>query len=152
MSTTTINPLKDGYDFFISDKWGKEYHFKIISFDVPSGKSSIAVEVTEETKDYYPRRVEILSDFDVDIETAELKLKAKIKNEINRKSLIKNDGGSLEIKENSLEGIVLTDWDMDISKPIFSVDGRKVSVQQFYELLAPYCSFKFRLDIIDPSD
>lgn len=152
MSTITINPLKDGYDFFINDKWGKEYHFKIITFDVPSGKLSVAVENEEETNDYLPRKMEVLSDFDVDIESAELNLKAKIKKEVNRKSLIENDGGSLEIKENSLEGIVLTDWDMDFSKPIFSVDGRKVSVQQFCKLLAPYCSFKFRLDIIDPAD
>ncbi len=86
MSTITINPLKDGYDFFINDKWGKEYHFKIITFDVPSGKLSVAVENEEETNDYLPRKMEVLSDFDVDIESAELNLKAKIKKEVNRKS------------------------------------------------------------------
>jgi hypothetical protein len=37
MTTIITDPLKDGYDFFITDKWGKEYHFKIISFDVPGG-------------------------------------------------------------------------------------------------------------------
>ena len=48
MTTIITDPLKDGYDFFISDKWGKEYHFKIITFDVPSGKLSVAVENADE--------------------------------------------------------------------------------------------------------
>jgi len=87
MTIITTSPLDDGYDFYISDRWGKEYHFKVISFDVPSGMSSVAVEVAEETEIYYPRRIEILSDFDADIEYAELQLKGKIKEEINQKSL-----------------------------------------------------------------
>jgi hypothetical protein len=93
MTTITTSPLEDGYDFYISDRWGKEYHFRIISFDVPSGMSSVAVEVAEETEVYYPRRIEILSDYDADIEFAELQLKGKIKEAINQKSLKKRDDG-----------------------------------------------------------
>lgn len=152
MTSIITDPLKDGYDFFITNKWGKEYHFKIITFDVPSGKLSVAVEFAEETEIYYPRRVEILSDYNVDIESAELKLKAKIKNEINQRSLGMNDNGSLEIKDNSLQGVVLADWDMDNSEPLFSVDGKKISAQEFNKLLSPFCSFKFRFEIIDPSE
>jgi hypothetical protein len=152
MTTITTNPLKDGYDFFITDKWGKEYHFKIISFDVPSGKLSVAVENTEETNDYHPRKMEILSDYDVDIESAELMLKAKVKKEINHKSLIENGSAPLKMKDDSLQGVVLADWDMDISEPLFSVDGKKISVQDFCKLLSPFCSFKFRFEIIDPSE
>lgn len=127
MSTITTNPLKDGYDFYINDSWGKEYHFKIITFDVPSGKLSVAVENTVETNDYHPKKMEVLSDFAVDIESVELRLKTKNKKEINRKSLIENDDGSLEIKGNSLEGVVLADWDMDIL---------------FMHLSANYCAIK----------
>lgn len=99
MTTIITDPLKYGYDFFITDKLGKEYHFKIITFDVPSGKLSIAVENAEETDNYYPRKMEVLSDYDVDIEAAELRLKAKVKKEINQKSLRMNDDGEMEIKK-----------------------------------------------------
>jgi hypothetical protein len=39
MTTIITDSLEDSYDFLITDKWGKEYHFKIITFDVPCGKS-----------------------------------------------------------------------------------------------------------------
>ena len=152
MTTIITDPLKDGYDFFITDKWGKGYHFKIITFDVPGGKLSIAVENAEETNDYHPRKMEVLSDYDVDIEAAELRLKAKVKKEINQKSLRMNDNGGMDIKNDCLQGVILADWDMDISEPLFSVDGKKISAQQLSKLLSPYCAFKFRLVIIDPND
>ncbi len=129
MTTIITDPLKDGYDFFITDKWKKEYHFKIITFDVPSGKLSIAVEDAEETDNYYPRKMEVLSDYDVDIEAAELRLKAKVKKEINQKSLQMNNKGYFVLKDNSMQGFVLADWGMDNSKPLFSVDGKKISAQ-----------------------
>ena len=151
MTTNTTSPLEDGYDFYISDRWGKEYHFKIISFDVPSGMSSVAVEVAEETEVYYPRRIEILSDFEADIEYAELQLKRKIKEEINQKSLKKLNDGTLGFKNNRLEGVILADHENRMSEPLFAVDGRKITVQQFCEMLSPYCTFKFRFEIIDPS-
>jgi hypothetical protein len=112
----------------------------------------VAVENAEETDDYHPRKVEVLSDFDVDIEYAELQLKAKIKQEINHKSLKMNNKGYLEVKGSSLQGVVLADWDMDISEPMFSVDGKKITAQELSKLLSPFCLFKFRLDIIDPSE
>lgn len=152
MTTIITSPLKDGYDFYISDKWGKEYHFKIITFDVPVGKLSVAVENAKETDDYHPRKVEVLSDIDVDIEYAELQLKAKIKQEINHKSLIMNDKGYFKVKGNSLEGVILADSNMDVSEPMFSVDGNKITARDLNKLLSPFCSFKFRLDIIDPSE
>jgi hypothetical protein len=152
MTTITTSPLEDGYDFYISDRWGKEYHFKIISFDVPSGMSSVAVEVAEETEVYYPRRIEILSDDDTDIEFAELQLKGKIKEEINQKSLKKRDNGAFEYEENSLSGIILAAHEEGISEPLFAVDGRKITVQQFWDMLSPYCTFKFKFEIIDPGE
>jgi len=96
--------------------------------------------------------MEILSDYDVDIESAELMLKAKVKKEINHKSLIENGSAPLKMKDDSLRGVVLAGWDMDISEPLFSVDGNKISVQDFCKLLSPFCSFKFLFEIIDPSE
>ena len=152
MTTIITSPLDDGYDFYISDSWGKEYHFKIISFDVPSGILSVAVEVAEETEVYYPWKIEILSDYDADIELAELQLKGKIKEEINHKSLEASDDGAFEFKDNRLKGIILAESGAGMSDPIFSVDGRKISFQQFQDMLSPYCSFKFKFEVIDPSD
>lgn len=152
MTTITTRPLEDGYDFYISDKWGKEYHFKIISFDVPSGILSLAVEVAEETEDYYPRKIEILSDYDADIELAELQLKGKIKEEINQKSIKIGKNGAFEFEENSLTGVILADNEEGMSEPLFAVDGRKITVQQFCDMLSPYCTFKFKFEIIDPSE
>ncbi len=152
MTTITYSPLDDGYDFFITDKWKKEYHFKILSFDVPSGVSSIAIEVAEETESYFPRRIEVLSDYDVDIKSAEMRLKAKIKKEINQKSLEIDDYGFLSLKDDRMVGDVLAISEVTMTEPIFSVDGKKITLQQFYKMLEPYSSFKFRFDIIDPSE
>ncbi|PWD98250.1 DUF7713 domain-containing protein [Marinilabilia rubra] len=152
MTTITTSPLEDGYDFYISDRWGKEYHFKVISFDVPSGMLSLAVEVAEETEVYYPRRIEILSDYDADIELAELQLKGKVKEEINQKSLKMGENCAFDFEENSLSGIILADGGERMSEPLFSIDGRKISSQQFVEMLSPYCTFKFKFEIIDPTD
>jgi len=152
MTTITTSPLESGYDFFITDRWGKEYHFRIISFDVPSGMLSVAVEVAEETEAYNPRRIEILSDYDVDIEFAELQLKGKVKEEINQKSLKMGGNGAFEFEENSLTGVILADHEKGWSEPLFAVDGKKITVQQFCDMLSPYCTFKFRFEIIDPSE
>ena len=82
-STIIYNTLDEGYDFFITDKWGENHHFKILSFMVPSGLLSDAVEVNIEANDRAPidrepRLFQVLSDFDADVETAEHRLKAKI--------------------------------------------------------------------------
>lgn len=46
--TITYSPLIDGRDFFIKDKWGEELHFRIMSFMVPSGLLSTAIEVIDD--------------------------------------------------------------------------------------------------------
>jgi len=71
MTTITRSPLDEGYDFYITDNWNKEYHFKILTFEIPPGILSVAVEAAEETETYYPRRLEVLSDNDSDIELTE---------------------------------------------------------------------------------
>jgi hypothetical protein len=152
MAIITHNPLKDGYDFFITDHWNKEYHFKILTFEVPSGMLSIAIETCEETEIYYPRKIEVLSDFYADIEHAELLLKAKIKKAINLKSLKLSDN-NFEIVGNTLRGEILIEHDCNaMNETIFGVDGYKISIQQLCNMLAPCTSFNFKLEIIDPSD
>ena len=153
MTTITRSPLDDGYDFYITDKWNKEYHFKILTFEIPPGILSVAVETAEETETYYPRRLEVLSGNDADIELTELLLKAKIKKEINRKSLELSDDNSFKIVDDTLRGEIITEQNVNnLNEPVFAVDGRKITIQQFCEMLAPYCSFRFKFEITDSSD
>lgn len=153
MTTITRSPLEEGYDFYITDKWNKEYHFKILTFEIPPGMLSVAIETAEETETYYPRKLEVLSDYNADIELAELLLKAKIKKEINRKSLRLSSDNSFEIIGNTLRGEIIAEQNIsNLNEPVFAVDGRKISIQQFCEMLAPYISFRFKLEITDPSD
>lgn len=153
MTTITRSPLDDGYDFYITDKWNKEYHFKILTFEIPPGILSVAVETAEETETYYPRRLEVLSGNDADIELTELLLKAKIKKEINRKSLELSDDNSFKIVDDTLRGEIITEQNVNnLNEPVFAVDGRKITIQQFCEMLAPYYSFRFKLEITDSSD
>jgi len=153
MTTITRSPLNEGYDFYITDKWNKEYHFKILTFEIPTGMLSVAVEAAEETETYYPRRLEVLSGNDSDIELTELLLKAKIKKEINRKSLELSDDNSFKIVDDTLRGEVITEQNVNnLNEPVFAVDGKKITIQQFCEMLAPYYSFRFKLEITDSSD
>ncbi|MCE5347519.1 MAG: hypothetical protein LLG13_14715 [Bacteroidales bacterium] len=153
MTTITRSPLEEGYDFYITDKWNKEYHFKILTFEIPPGMLSVAIETAEETETYYPRKLEVLSDYNADIELAELLLKAKIKKEINRKSLRLSSDNSFEIIGNTLRGEIIAEQNIsNLNEPVFAVDGRKISIQQFCEMLAPYFSFRFKFEITDSSD
>lgn len=153
MTTIDRSPLDDGYDFYITDNWNKEYHFKILTFEIPPGILSVAVETAEETETYYPRRLEVLSDNDSDIELTELLLKVKIKKEINSKSLIISNDNSFEIVDNTLRGEIIAEPNVSsLNEPVFAIDGRKITIQQFCEMLAPYLSFRFKMEISDPSD
>jgi hypothetical protein len=66
--------------------------------------------------------------------------------------LKKRDNGAFEYEENSLSGIILAAHEEGISEPLFAVDGRKITVQQFWDMLSPYCTFKFKFEIIDPGE
>ena len=64
----THSTLEEGYDFYIADRYKKEYHFKISSFQVPTGLLSEALEVVEEGKGREPQIFHLLSDSDADEE------------------------------------------------------------------------------------
>lgn len=85
--TIIYNPLEQGADFYITDKWDKTHHFRILSFMVGTGLLSCAIEVIEKYDEREAREYELLSDFNADIEAAELRLKEKIKRELNIKYL-----------------------------------------------------------------
>jgi hypothetical protein len=150
------DPFEEGYDFYINDKWNNKYQFRISTFEVPSGFLSKAIEVTENTHpDKEPRIFEILSDFEADIEESELMLKAKIKRGINRRHLVEENGKLSIGTEETLRGRIeeTDDYPKDSQfARYFVIDGKRITVEQFVDMLEPYPSFNFKFQIYDPSE
>lgn len=153
-NTIIHSTLEEGYDFFITDRWRKKYHFKISTFSVPTGLVSEAREVIEEKAEYESRIFHVLSDFDSDIEKSELLLKSKIKKGINQRYLtIRN--GRLEIgKKLQLRGSI--EWNDNLSDTKFSnilvVDGKRITFEKFSEMLQCVEGWNFKFKIYDISD
>lgn len=146
--------LDDGCDYFTTDKWRKKYHFRISSFPVPSGLLSEALEIVDENGKREPYTFTILSDFDEDEEYAELMLKAKIKKGINRRHL-KNINGKLVIANDQiLRGRI--EWNEDYSKTQFDncfvIDGKRITMEVFGDLLKSFEGWNFKFQIIDSAD
>jgi hypothetical protein len=136
----THSTLDEGYDFHITDKWGETHLFRISTFMVPSGLLSEALEVIEESEEKEPRQYTVLSDFDADIEHAELMLKGKIKKGINVKYLEFEDD-RYSIHSDNMSGRFLGDY--------FEIDGLKFSSEDFMELIGVYAGYKFTIKFED---
>lgn len=152
--TIIHSTLEEGYDFFITDKWNIKYHFKISTFEVPSGLLSEAYEVIDNNVDNEPRVFQVLSDFDSDIEKAELLLKAKIKKGINKRYLDYKDGDYSIGDDLEVAGRIL--WDDNLKNSgfdnFFQIDNEKITIEKFIDMLKKFEGFNFKLQIIDPSD
>ena len=150
----THNPYEEGYDFYIKDKWNNQFQFRILTFEVPSGLLSKAIEVTENMPEREPRMFEVLSDFEADIEEAELTLKARIKRDLNRRHLVKENGRLSMGKEATLRGRIEESDDHSDSQfaRFFVIDGQRITIEQFVEMLEPYLIFGFKFQIYDPSE
>ncbi|MGM0647575.1 MAG: DUF7713 domain-containing protein [Bacteroidota bacterium] len=146
--------LENGYDFFITDKWNKEYHFKIATFDVPSGLLSEAYEVIDDNSEDEPRIFHILSNFDSDIETAELQLKGKIKKGINKRYLDFKDGEYSISDDLELAGRILGDESLNNSEfdCFFQIDGKKITVEKFIDLLKEVEGWNFKFQIFGTTE
>ena len=151
---TVHDPYQEGYDFYIKDKWNNQYQFRISTFEVPSGLLSKAIEVTEDEPEREPRMFEVLSDFEADTEEAELALKARIKRSINRRHLVEENGKLSIGKEEALRGRIEESGDHSDSQfaRYFVIDGRRITIEGFVEMLEPYPTFGFRFQIYDPSE
>lgn len=142
--TIIYSPFEQGTDFYITDKWNKPYHFRILSFMVGTGLFSCAMEVIEESDEREARQFELLSDFDADIEAAELRLKEKIKRELNIKYLTREGNGELTIRNDIMKGRFLGEY--------FEVDGYKLTLEQFVRTFSAYEGFKFTMEFNDMTD
>ena len=148
------SPLEDGYDFFIKDSCNRQYHFKVLSFLVPSGLLSVAIEVIKKSKINQPRRVEVLSDFNADIEKSEILLKAKIMKQVNQRHL-KSENGRFEINDNNLLRGQIS-WSDEIKdtdfETLFIIDGQSITIEKFVEMIRCYEGFNFKFSIHDSTD
>ena len=146
--------LDEGYDFFITDKWKKKFHFRIATFPVPSGFLSEAIEVITDKKEREPYMFMVLSGFESDEEHSELLLKAKIKRGINRRYLMEKNG-NLQIRDSrELRGRI--DWTGNhlnsAFENIFVIDGKRITIEQFVEMLQGSEGWNFRFTIHDMTD
>jgi len=145
--------LDEGYDFFITDRWKKRRHFKISTFPLPVGFLSEAIEVVH-GKGKEPFMFSVISDFDVDVEQAELLLKAKIKKGINRRHLVQ-DGNRLWICDDRiLRGRITSNDDFSDTRfdRMLIVDGRRITIEMFYLMLEEYEGWNFKLSIHDRTE
>jgi len=153
-NTITHSTLDEGYDFFITDKWNKKYHFKIATFEVPSGLLSEAYEVIDNNVDNEPRVFQVLSDFDPDIEKAELLLKGKIKKGINKRYLDYKDGNYSIGRDLEVAGRIL--WDDTLLNSefdhFFQIDNKKITIEKFIDMLKGVEGWYFKFQILDPTD
>jgi hypothetical protein len=81
-----------------------------------------------------------LSDFEADIEEAGLALKARIKRDINRRHL-KYKYGKLSFgEEETLRGQIEASDDNTESQfaRYFVIEGRRITIEEFVEMLEPY--------------
>ncbi len=150
----THSTLKEGYDFFITDKWNKKKHFKIATFAVPTGLLSEAFEVIKNNIHNEPRIFHILSNFGSDIEKAELQLKAKIKKGINKKYLEYKDGDYSLSDDLEVSGRIL--WDDNLVNSMFDyffeIDGKRITIEKFIDLLKGVEGWNFKFRIFDTSE
>lgn len=144
--------LESGEDLIIKDQWQREYHFKIASFLVPTGLASEAIEVKENNESRYI--FNILSDFEIDPELAKEKLIRKIKRGINRRHLKKRNGKWEIGGKDMLRGRI--EWNDDFSDTkydrVFTIDGKRITIEEFGQMLEPYEGFHFQFKILDPCD
>lgn len=146
--------LEDGYDYFTTDKWGKEYHFRILTFPVPSGLESEAVQVIKKQKGIEPYIFQVLGEFEGDPEGLELLLKAKIQKSINKRYLKTENGIPVIGADQALVGRI--DYNDSLTDTcfhrVFVIDGKRITVEQFAEMLQSVEGFTFKFSIYDPSD
>lgn len=153
-NTIIHSTLDEGYDFFITDRWGNKKQFKIATFEVPSGWLSEACEVIDSKLADEPRVFHILSNFHSDIKKAESQLKEKIKKGINKRYLDNKDG-DISIRDGQeVAGRILMDDNLDDSNfdYCFQIDGKKITIERFVDLLEGVEGWNFKFQIIDTTD
>jgi len=146
--------LKDGTDFYVKDKAGKEYHFKISSLVAGPGLLSEAIEVKDDVDDQNRYIFRILSEFATEPEVATLKLKAKILRSINRTHMIKMNNEWQISEERNLSGRITSALDEPDTthKMVLIIDGKRITIEEFARMIEMYEGFDFSFQIVESSE
>jgi hypothetical protein len=151
----THSTMDEGFDFFVTDKYNKKYHFKIGSFSIHSHIFYEALEIVEEGGEDEAYKFHMLADVDGDPEHAVYLMKAKIKKGIDKRYLEFRDGEpSMRKDKDELFGRidVAKDPTDDQFKTVFIIDGKKITIEELIKMLEPYTCFNFRLTMHDLCD
>ncbi len=148
----THSTMDEGFDFFVTDKYNKNYHFKIGSFSIHSHIFYEAIEVVEEGNEDEAYTFHMLADVDGDPENAEYLIKAKIKKGIDKRYL-EFCYGEPSMNRNKDELFGRVEYSKDLSdtafNTIFVIDGKRITIEEFVKMLQAYGSFNFKLTMHD---
>ena len=147
-----ISSFKFGEEIVVKDQWKRDYIFKILLYELPTGFSLEAKETRQDELPGY--EFNLFLDFDEDIEFGKEMLIRKIKRGLNRRHLIKEDGKWEIGKRDMLRGRI--EWNDDFSDTnynrVFVVDGKRVTMEKFGEMFERWEGWHFKFKIIDRYD
>ena len=141
-----------GEEIIIKDQWKREYLFKILLYQSPTGFS---LEAIESKQDKSPgHEFSLFLDFDEDIEFGKEMLIRKIKRGLNRRHLTKEDGKWEIGKRDMLRGRIV--WNDDFSDTkynrVFVIDGKRITMEEFGEMFERWEGWHFKFKIVDRYD
>ncbi len=144
--------LESGEDLLLKDRWKREYHFKLATFELPSGLIAEAIEVKKNILEGY--HFKMMFDFYTDPEFAKEQLIKKIKRGINQRHLTKLSGKWRIGKKDILRGRIL--WNDDFKDTsndrVFIIDGKRITLENFNTMLEEWEGWHFEFKILDPYD
>ncbi len=142
----------DDKDVYITDRWKRQYHFKMTPYAVPGGILFDAIEVKEDNSTGYrfSRRI----DFSEDMEFARQAFLEKIRKRINQRHLKKHQGKWEIGARDILRGRI--GWNDDLSDTNFGkvlvIDGKRITIEEFGDMLEAYEGFRFKFQFLDPDE
>lgn len=144
--------LESGEDLLLKDRWKREYHFKLATFELPSGLIAEAIEVKKNILEGY--HFKMMFDFYTDPEIAKELLIQKIKRGINRRHLTKQSGTWRIGKKRMLKGNIL--WNNNFEDTaynrVFIIDGKRITMENFNLMFEEWEGWNFEFEILDPFD
>jgi hypothetical protein len=147
-----LNSFEFGEEIVIKDQWKREYLFKILLYNFPTGFSLEAKETRQDESPGY--EFDLFLDFDENIEFGKEMLIRKIKRGLNRRHLIKEDGKWEIGKRDMLRGRIVFNDDFTDTRynRVFVIDGKRITMEEFGEMFERWEGWHFKLKIIDRYD
>ena len=144
--------LESGEDLLLKDRWKREYHFKLSTFELPGGLIAEAIEVKKDILEGY--YFKMMFDFYTDPEFAKKQLINKIKRGINRRHLTKQSGKWRIGKKGILRGNILWNDNFDDTEyeRVFIIDGKRITIEKFGQMFEEWEGWHFEFKILDPYD